>query len=71
MKQIKVEAFLCIDEHGNYQVVGSSKQGQESKMIAIVEDGIKNSVVNSKTTSFKVMVDLPEPKKEEEQNDKA
>ena len=60
MKQIKIKAYLCVDEHGNYQVVGTSKEDQESKMIAIIEDGIKLEGVNTKTTSFSVMVDLPD-----------
>lgn len=66
MRQIKVEAYLCIDEHGNYQVLGSSKPEQEGKIIALVEDGIKVEGVNTKTTSFKIMVELPEQAREEE-----
>lgn len=65
MKQIKVEAFVCIDEHGNYRVLGTSESGKERDMIAIVESGIKLEGVNAKTVSFKVMVQLPEPSNKE------
>lgn len=62
MTQVKVEAFIAIDEHGNYRIVGTSQENQTEKMIALVRDEIQNDLYNTKVTSFKVVIDLPEPK---------
>lgn len=72
MSQLKIKAFVCIDEHGNYQLVGSSTVNEDNQhqVIAMVESGIKNDDVNSTTTSFQVNIEIPNPKeKNNEVND--
>ena len=59
---IQIECFLCIDEHGNYQVLGSSKKDKEHTMKALVRDGITSDVFNWTLQTFKVNVQLPIPK---------
>lgn len=68
MSQIKVRAFICVDEHGNYRIVGSSAITDLNKntAIAIIEDDIKKDGVNSITTSFQVQIELPPPTPAEE-----
>jgi hypothetical protein len=61
MSQLKVRAYICLDEHGNYQIIGGSSVNDLNKnqAIAIIEDGIKVDGVNSVTTSFQVNIELP------------
>ena len=68
MSQIKVKAYLCIDEHGNYRIVGSSDITDMNKntAVALVEDEIKREGVNSVTTTFQVNIELPTPTPYEE-----
>jgi hypothetical protein len=67
MSQQKVKIFIAIDEHGNYNVVGSSTitDDNEHTAIAIVEERIRVEGVQSKVMSFSVMVDLPEQTEEQ------
>lgn len=64
MSQIKVRAYICVDEHGNYRIIGSSAITDLNKntAIAIIEDDIKKDGVNATTTSFQVQIELPTPK---------
>ena len=61
---MKINVYLCIDEHGNWQAVGSSKENDMNRgqFVELAEFGIKNDTVNTMTTSFKVDVQLPSPK---------
>jgi len=63
MTQQKIEIYVCIDEHGNYAAIGSSKITDTNKhqILAIIEDDIKVGEVVATTTSFKVNIELPEP----------
>lgn len=64
MSQIKVTIYISVDEHGNYQAVGSSTINGDmtrNTAISLVEDGIVRPETGHKTQSFNVMVDLPEP----------
>lgn len=73
MSQIKVRAYICVDEHGNYRIIGSSAITDLNKntAIAIIEDDIKRDGVNSVTTSFQVQIELPTPTPiEKEENEK-
>lgn len=65
MTQKKIEIHICIDEHGNYNAMGSSKITEENKhqAIAIIEEDIKVDEIATTTTSFKVNIELPEPNK--------
>jgi len=67
MSQVKIKMYLCIDEHGNYQAVGSSKITEENKheVVATVESGIRNDDTNTTTTSFQVNIELPTPKEKD------
>jgi len=72
VSQVKVRAYICIDEHGNYQIIGGSSitDLNKNQATAIIEEGIKVSGVNSTTTSFQVNIDLPaQSPKEEEKNE--
>lgn len=72
MSQVKVRAYICIDEHGNYQLIGGSTITDLNKnsAIAIIEDGIKKDGVNSVTTTYQVNIELPTPTPiEEEKNE--
>lgn len=72
MSQVKVRAYICIDEHGNYQLIGGSAITDLNKnsAIAIIEDGIKTAGVNSVTTTYQVNIELPTPTHiEEEKNE--
>lgn len=62
MTQKKIEIYICIDEHGNYNAMGSSKvtPGNKNQVLAIIEEDIKKDGIVSTTTSFKVNVDLPD-----------
>ena len=68
MSQIKVKAYLCIDEHSNYRIVGSSNITDMNKntAVALVEDESKREGVNSVTTTFQVNIELPTPTPPEE-----
>ena len=63
VSQIKVRAYICVDEHGNYRIVGSSAITDLNKntAIAIIENDIKKEGVNATTTSFQVQIELPTP----------
>jgi len=72
VSQVKVRAYICIDEHGNYQLIGGSTITDLNKnsAIAIIEDGIKKDGVNSVTTTYQVNIELPTPTPiEEEKNE--
>ena len=63
MSNIKMKIHFCIDEHGNYRAVGSSDLNDIStkNAIALVEGPIRLDGVATKTGSFQVSVDLPDP----------
>ena len=71
MSQIKVRAYISIDEHGNYRIIGSNAITDSNKhvAVAIIEDEIKREGVNSATTSFQVNIELPTPTPLEEVKD--
>lgn len=60
---MQIQILLCIDEHGNYAAIGSSRITDLNKNVplSIIEDEIKREGVATTTTSFKVNVTLPEP----------
>lgn len=58
--QVKVSALLCIDEHGNYQVLGTSARIPGHKLIEAVERGLKQPGVSTRTLEFSILAELPE-----------
>lgn len=60
---IPVKVFICIDEHGNYRAMGASSVNNSNinTVLSIIKDGIEAPGVNSVTTSFDVVLDLPQP----------
>jgi len=68
VSNIKIRAYVCIDEHGNYQLIGGSAITDLNKnsAIAIIEDGIKVEGVNTLSTTFQVSIELPTPTPKEE-----
>lgn len=51
---------MCIDEHGNYQVLGTSARIPGHKLIEAVERGLKQPGVSTRTLEFSILAELPE-----------
>lgn len=64
-KQIKARCFVCIDENGNYQIVGTSKPTPENKLIVLVENGIRGDArITTKTFHIDFNIPIPEHEKD-------
>jgi hypothetical protein len=68
-KEIQIEIAVAIDEHGNYIALGGNAF-DTTKSKAFLLDEIYTTEYNSIATSFKVNIQLPDPKDhEKEEND--
>ena len=60
MRQVKARCYVCVDENGNLQIVGTSKPTPENKLITLVSDGMEKEGITVKTFHFEVNVPVPD-----------
>jgi hypothetical protein len=57
---VVARAFCAIDEHGNYQILGTSKPKSDGEITDVVKYGMETEGVTYKILQFNINIPIPD-----------